>query len=443
LTAGQLFRTLVNRVTYHGRDYGWSLVAAGIGQGATLLTAVILARTLSGESFGRYVVGQNTVVALGSVFSLGLAFVANAFLARNAGLAPSRALSIHRFCIKVACVSGILGGLLVVTSSKWLADGLFHDSQLRPELVIAGMALPFAVIVTYQTGAMAGLTAFRGLAGAAAAGGVSLVAGASIGGRLAGPSGALIGLLVSHLVRSGVGFEVLRVRQASLMMFKAAHGFAETWRVVRGFALAAFVSGLTGTPAIWLSNAVLATYVDTRAVGVFVSAFLIKTLVTFVPLQFGNVLLSRLSLLSAKGDVSAWRRTHISVLLTGVGIASAFAMPVLLGAEHVMGLFGSGFRQGAGLVRWLMVCAVFEAAATLTYYSFPGRGRMWKATLSYTIPKDLVLVISSLFWIPRVGSIGLAWAHTASWAYGFLALMTLTVLEGHRSDREDAVDAQM
>jgi len=112
-------------------------------------------------------------------------------------------------------------------------------------------------------------------------------------------------------------------------------------------------------PAIWLATAVLTTHTDTRAVGVFSSAFVMKSLVTFVPLQFGSVLLSRLSMLSAKGDVAAWRRTHTSVLLAGVGIALLLALSLTLLSSQVMEIFGPDYRDGALLLRWLMLCAVF------------------------------------------------------------------------------------
>jgi O-antigen/teichoic acid export membrane protein len=414
-----------------------NLAAAAATQGATFVTAVVLTRVLTGESFGRYVVGQSTVVTLGALSSLSLGFVANAMLARHAGLAPSRAASIHRFCLTVASVSGVVVGVLVSVSSGWLAEHLFHDPKVQVSIFIAGLALPFAALSSYQAGAMAGLSDFAGLSKTAAAGAFSLIAAASIGAWIAGPTGALVGLLLSLMVRSAVSAVVLRTRTSSFLMLKPDIGFRDTWRQIRSFAVPTLISGIATMLALWLSNAILTTHAGTRVFGVFASAFLIKTLITFVPLQFGNVLLSRLSTLSAKGDVAAWRRTHAIVLLAGTGIAIILAVPLAVGANHVMALFGPGFVEGAPLLRWLMLCAVLEAAATLAYYAFPGRGKLWQAALIYSVPKEVVLVCTALYLAGRFGALGLVWAHTSSWLYGLLALVMLNAIALGRGKRKE------
>ena len=433
LSIRELLRGTLNRVRVQGGTYGLNLVAAAATQGATLLTAVVLTHVLTGESFGRYVVGQSTVVTLGALFSLGLGFVANAMLARHANLAPSRAASIHRFCLIAVSLSGVVAGVLVSSSSRWLAEHLFHDPNVQVPILIAGIALPFAVLASYQAGAMAGLSDFAGLVRASAAGAFSLVAAASVGAWIAGATGALVGLLLSQIVRSAVGAIVLRARSSSYFIRAPDIGFRETWREIRSFAVPTLISGFATMLALWLSNAILTTHAGTRVFGVFASAFLIKTLVTFVPLQFGNVLLSRLSTLSAKGDVAASRRTHAVVLLAGTGIAIVLAAPLAVGADHVMAVFGPGFKEGAPLLRWLMLCAVLEAAATLAYYAFPGRGKLWQAALIYSVPKEVVLVCTALFLAGRFGAMGLVWAHTSSWLYGLLALVMLNAIAVYRA----------
>lgn len=415
-----------------GGDYGLNIVAAAATQGTTLLTAVVLTHMLTGEAFGQYVVGQTTVVTLGAISTLGLAFVANAMLARHASL-PSRAASIHRFCLIVVSLSGVVAGILVSSSSRLLAEHVFHDPNVQVPILIAGIALPFAALVNYQTGAIAGLSDFAGLVKAAAAGAFSLIAATSVGAWIAGPTGALAGLLLSQMVRSAVGAIVLRAGTSTNFMRAPDIGFRETWRQIRHFAVPTLICGFTTMLALWLSNAILTTHEGTQAFGVFTSAFLIKTLVTFVPLQFGSVLLSRLSILSAKGDVAASRRTHAVAVLAGAGIAIVLAAPLAVGADHVMAVFGPGFKDGAPILRWLMLCGVFEATATLAFLAFPGRGKWLAGALIYSVPKDVVLVCTALFLVERFGAVGLAWAHTSSWLYGLVAVGMLNAIRAYRA----------
>lgn len=353
-------------------------------------------------------------------------------LARTTSL-PSRAASIHRFCRVVVTLSGVVAGAVVSGGSQWIAEHVFHDPNVQVSIFIAGIALPFAVSANYQTGAIAGLSDFAGLAKAAVAGAITLIAGASIGAWIAGTTGALVGLLLSLVVRASVGAIVLRARTTTSLMRTPDIGLRETWREIRHFAVPTLLSGLTAMLALWLSNAVLTSHAGAQAFGVFTSAFLIKTLVTFIPLQFGSVLLSRLSNLSARGDVDASRRTHTITVLMGAGIAFVLAAALVIGADHVMAVFGPGFEEGAPILRWLMLCAIFEATATLAFLSFPGRGKWMLGAAVYAVPKDFVLVIAALFLVDRFGAVGLAWAHTSSWLYGLVAIGVLNGLRMYRA----------
>ena len=426
------FQDLIHRRAGSIGDYGWNLVSTATTQGTTLVAALILTRLLTVESFGRYVVGQTTVVALGSVFGLGLGLAANALLARSAAV-PHRAAGIHRFCVTVVILSGLLAGCTVAISSEWLATHLFDDASLRPVIVMAGLAIPFAAVVNYQMGALAGMALFRGLARTAIAAAAVLLLGVSIGARVGGVVGALAALLVSLVIRCIINEAVLRVGAPSLLS-QPDSSFRETWSEIRSFVIPLTLSGFTAMPAVWLATAILTSHADTRAVGIFSSAFLIKSLVTFVPLQFGAVLLSRLSALAAAGDVRAWRRMHTRVLLSGVGIAIILALPLTLLANHVTAVFGPSYREGAAVLRWLMLCGVVEAAATLSYYAFPSRGELWRAALAYTLPKDLLLVGTAIPFVATWGAVGLALAHTTSWVYGMLALSLLNRFERRLPD---------
>ena len=184
--------------------------------------------------------------------------------------------------------------------------------------------------------------------------------------------------------------------------------------------------------ALWLSNAILTTHAGTRAFGVFTSAFLIKTLITFVPLQFGSVLLSRLS--SCRPKVTRPHRDAPTQAPAGGRRNSNCSGGTIGGWRRSCngGVRTRLQRRGTDITVVDVVWGL-RVTPTLAYLRFQDAGS-WLAGGPHLLrTQRVVLVCTALFLAERFGAVGLAWAHTSSWLYGLLALGMLNAIDAYHA----------
>ncbi len=411
----------------------WNGTASVIGQGVTLLVTVLLSNRLGPTEYARYAIAVGTTLTLSAVAQSGLAFTATNFVARLLKLDPASAAAVARFCIRAALIAGLVFSAGLIMLAVPVARDIYQDASLVPIFVIAAAAIPFAALTAVQSGVAIGLQRFRIQTVAATVFAISLLAFTSAGVTLAGSIGAAVGYAIATALRAGY-------LQLTLVTLKAQAAGSRTSsdiaREIFPFALPAAIAGLTLTPAVWGTNALLAGRHGLHDLGVFSAALTLKTLIAFVPMQLGTVFLPQYVARRMEDGAGARRQLILAVL--AVASFSA-ALAVLFGVfgDIAMTAFGAGFAQGADVLRWLMLSVVFECTATLWSYRLAAERRMWASVLGFTIPKDMILVIAAFILVPAHGAEGLAIAHLASWIYAMLALAVMALLheksDSHRS----------
>lgn len=401
----------------------WSGTASVIAQGSTLVLTLILSNLLGPANLARYYVAQNTIQTLGNVAQAGLSFTATNYVARHRIGDPGRASAIIRFSLAVTLAAGAVGGAGLMLLARPVASGLYGDASLAPVLMIAIAAFPFAAMGLVQIGILTGLERFRLIAGGAAVHAALLLAGVLGGAWAGGVLGAALGLAAATLLRAAIMQSL--VRRARQGLPAPSIGIRRVWSEIRHFALPAGLAGLTLTPAVWITNALLVNRESLTALGLFSAAFTVKMMVTFVPTQIGGVFLPRYVAAHQRDAQAAHRQLKRAILVVFLLSAVLGGLATLLSAP-IMSLFGPGFGEGAEVLRWLMLVAVVESVASIASYRLAGEERMWSSLLGYTAPKDVLLIVASILLIPDFGAIGLAWAHLASWCYALVALFFIS-----------------
>jgi O-antigen/teichoic acid export membrane protein len=403
----------------------WNLIAAASGQGATLVLTLFLANALGPAQFGRFAVATSTILALSALAQFGLGFTATNFVARYVAADRARAARIAALCVAGASTAGLLLGSVLILGSWIVATYLYGDPTLFPLLIVAGAGIPAATLGLVQNAILIGLQAFRPLAMNAIVYAILVLLGAFVGYSFGGPLGAAMGYVVSVTLRVLHGAYLLKRVFAPLRPWRWPDESRVLLKELAPFALPAGLAGLTLTPALWLANAWLVNIQGLRELGLFLTAFTIKTLVVFVPIQIGTVFLPRYVALGADDAVAAnryLRRVSLMVFAFSGGVAATVAFI----APWLMTLFGPEFAAGTTALRWLMASVVAESVATIGSYRFAGDRRMWTSLLAYTLPKDVTLIIAALFLAPQYGASGLAGAHFLSWLYAVLVVLALS-----------------
>lgn len=406
------------------RSLFWNLIAAGTGQGATLALTIGLANLLGPAQFGRFAVATSTILALSALAQFGLAFTATNFIARHLTADRARAERIAAFCISSAAMTGTIIGAVVAFGAPIIASRLYDNASLLPLFIVAGAGIPAATLVLVQNAVLIGVQAFRSLAANAIAYAIFLLLGVSMGLALGGPLGAAIGYAVATALRAVHGSHLLRRTFTDLPPWRRPSDWKALLHSLAPFALPSALAGLTLTPAVWLTNAWLVNARGLNELGLFSTAFMVKTLVVFIPVQVGTVFLPRY-VAASEADPAHANRYLLQIMLAIGGFSIAVAGTIALCAPWLMLVFGTRFALGTDALRLLMGAVVAESVATIGSYRLAGDRRMWTSLLAYTVPKDLILMGAALILVPRHGAVGLASAHLVSWLYGMVVVFML------------------
>jgi len=194
--------------------------------------------------------------------------------------------------------------------------------------------------------------------------------------------------------------------------------------LLRGFALPAFLIALTFSGSLWFGNVHLLSQPDgARYLGLFAAAYLLRTLVVFLPAQLGTVSLALISGHSAAGRTVEYRQVLLgSIVLAGL-FASLIAGSIVLLAPVLLPILGADFVAAAPMIKVVMAASVLEAIGTVAYQHLTSRARMWRALAMVALPRDLVYVSCVLVLVPIQHEWGLAYALLASQATMLLGIL--------------------
>ena len=142
----------------------WSLVGATLSQGSSLAAAVVVARYLGRDLFGRYGMVQSTTGMIGIFAGLGLGITATKYVAELRDREPKRAGRIIALRLRRCSGFGERAGALLAGMRADSATRTLNAPELALELKISSVALFLNAVNGAQTGVLSGFEAFRVIA---------------------------------------------------------------------------------------------------------------------------------------------------------------------------------------------------------------------------------------------------------------------------------------
>jgi O-antigen/teichoic acid export membrane protein len=144
----------------------------------------------------------------------------------------------------------------------------------------------------------------------------------------------------------------------------------------------------------------------------------------FLPGIVNSVGTSLLNNQRGAGAVERYRKVFWSNLAFAASFAAAGALFLFFAAGPFLSLFGKGFADGAPILRILIIGASIEVTCAAIYQIIQAHERMLFSLLFIAIPRDALIVIFALFFIPKYGARGLAIAYTLAWLVASVVYVT-------------------
>ncbi len=410
----------VDGLTRLRRGITWTAIGSVVGQGASVLASVALARILGRETYGQFALVQSTVVALTNFANLGLGVTATKYVSQYRTTQPEKAGRILGLSFLFAVLSSSCFSLVLVR----FAPVLIRSAALVPELRLAAVYAFFIALNGYQVGALAGLEAFRSIASITMTnGGASLLLAWALTYWL-GLRGAVLAM--------GIGSILLWLHYQSALRREVhskgiAIRFAGAWQERAALfrcAAPAMLCGVVGSVAIWHCSVILVRESGFADLGVFSAANTLRLLVLFLPGLVTRVTSPLLNNMLATGDWYGYRRIFWgSVAVTGL-VALVLAVLCAFAGQRILRLFGRDFVPSLALTLPLLGSVVVEVVANNLYQAiFTARSLWWQAGI-LTIWSS-VLVGCSLALIPGHGASGLAFSYLAAWSVSAILYTTV------------------
>lgn len=396
-----------------GRGLAFSVVAAVFNSGSTFLVNIAVANLLGRDTFGEFAIVQNTLLTMATVASLATGITATKYVSEFRSVDPAKTARILGLCSTLSLVMGISFTLALLAGASSLANVVLRAPQLSSGMKLAAPVVFFSVHNFYQTGALAGLEGYSGIAKAGVIAGIAYcllcVAGSLVWGR----EGALAGLSVSAGVQwLALGFFLRRerLRQRIGVDYR---GMWEEREMVIKFAVPAALSGFSSMPALWLSSAFLVRQTDGYSqMALYAAATNLRVLVLLLPQLLNNVGMSLLNNVKGLGNIAQYRKVFWSNLGLTVSVTVAGAVAMALFGPYALAIFGRRFGGGYPVLLVLMASTVIETLMQASYQVILSHGRMWLSFGAVVFPRDVMIVLLAFLLTPLSGAVGLAVAYT-------------------------------
>ncbi len=335
----------------------WSITGGVVARGLSLVASILVARILRKDVFGELGTVQSTLGMFSIFAGVGMGLTATKHVAEFRLKDPARAGRIMTLSNRIAFWASLVFALAMLAAASWLAATVAAP-HIAPALRIASLALFLNGISGAQTGALAGLEAFRTIAG------LNLITGVVsfplvVGGALwKGIEGSIWALGAAAAVGYVINHFALRRE-----LTRAGIPRGERWRredlpLLWSFALPSGLAMLMVGPVHWACVAILMNQPGgSSEMGAFNAANQWYTALMFLPALLGQSVLPMMAeQLGAAGKRQSLRLLRLSMKLNGFT-----ALPVLLlclASPWIMSLFGPSFVD-----EWPTLVAVLVTAA--------------------------------------------------------------------------------
>lgn len=390
----------------------WSLIGGVGARVFTMVSSIIVARLLGREGYGELGIVQSTMGLFGVLAGFGLGSTATKYIAEHRYKDPVKAGRILNLTMIFSLVSAGLMMVVCVAMSSWLARRTLNRPELDSLLAAGSLLLFVSTVGGVLSAALSGYEAFRQIAK------INIIQGAAAPLTAIplvwfyGVQGAIASLTISAALGVFLCSGALKTECIS-------HNVPVTfnrliwgeWPILWRFAFPAMASGLMVAPVTWISNIILVNQPNGYGeMGLFNAANQWRMFIILLPSLLTSAMLPVLSETYGKEDQSDFRKTvALNLRMTWIVSLPLTVMVIILGKPLAV-IFGKQFAGAESIIVILMLSVFLNVVNSTVGTALAGSGRMWTGTLM-NLGWGVMLILSSLTLVPRLGGQGLAIAY--------------------------------
>jgi O-antigen/teichoic acid export membrane protein len=369
---------------------------------------------LGKHDFGQFGMIQSTVGMFSTFAGFGMGLTANKHVAEFRRTDPARAGRLIVVSSLVAWLTGSLMTVGLILFAPWLASHTLAAPQMSSLLRAGALMLLLGGVNGAQTGALAGLEAFKTIAR------VSLITGllsfpiTVVAAWRAGVAGAVWAQVIALAVNGILNFLALR-REASHADIPLGYsGLGQEWKVLWSFSVPAVLAASMTGPVGWATNALLANQTDGYSqLGIYNAVLRIKIVPEVVLTILLAPLLPVLAERHSARDTADYNKTAFMAFSLSLLATLPFGLLQLAVPSLTMLPYGKAYAGHAGVVQWLMMDLAIVGLFTPMASILASMNKMWFG-FTYNLIWSALYGLFAWWSIPRYGALGLVGAFACS-----------------------------
>ena len=392
----------------------WNFLDVVIVSGGNLAVSILAARLLGVDDFGAFSIVKSTVYMLATVAGLGLGWTATKYIAELKTDDLGKMGRILGLCqLMAGSVSFIFAGGLFFFAAE-IATGPLQAPKLINPLQMAAVYILFTTLNGYQIGAMMGFEAFRKLAFLNCAQTLFSLICTGVFIWSWGLAGAASALGLTAFLNWFLYHKALKKEMYNYGVKVSYVQLGREMTILMSFAFPAAISGIIGSIAVWLGNALLVRQEQGLAeMALFAVAGNIRSLVLFFPSLVTRVASPMLCSVAGEKTNSGYAKLFWLNIIVTIGAAVIVALSAALLAPWLLVAFGKGYLGGTGVLAVIAAMSVIEVAANSFYQTLFVQGRLWWQVGVIVLWSVTLLGVTAVT-VESEGAIGLGYAYLAA-----------------------------
>jgi O-antigen/teichoic acid export membrane protein len=406
----------------------FNFLAIAFNQGSTLLINILVARILLKAGYGEYSMIYSTLVTSSALTQLATGSTAAKYVAEFRTINPLRTGNIIGLCYTLSILLGTFFSLSIFFLGNTLACEVLAAPHLVFSLKLGSIFLFFSSLNGYQTGVLAGFEAFSKLAKAGSLSGCINLLSVVFGAWFSGLNGAIMGLGLGSICRFLMHRHFLKLQlRIWNIRIQPLDGLTNEKSILLKFSIPSAFSGSFSMIISWYVIAFLARQSNGFSeVSLYSASANFKMLVVFVPMVINSVSTSLINHSRGLGEQASYDKIFSTNLIANFSITALAALTLSIFGNQALEVFGKDFTDGKMTLNLLLMASLFEVVGTCIYQHIYAQGKLWLSFFAIILPRDLTLLFSARYFIPKHGAAGLGAATCLSF---FIALTTISLLK--------------
>ncbi|MFV0943005.1 oligosaccharide flippase family protein [Bacillus pacificus] len=375
----------------------WIGLGSVISSASVYVSALIIARVLGIEMYGKYAIIQSNVYTFATIASAGLGITVTKFVSQYRNSNKEKCAEVISNLRIISLMTSIMFTVIIIGFSSYYATHILKDSEIIILLRIAAFYVLFTTLNAFQVGALLGFELFKKVARVNLFQGIFNIVITSMFTVLFGITGAIFALTFSSFLLWIYNYVMLKkIYKDKDISLTIVNKFDR--EITYGFLLPAALCGIVSGIITWGSTNLIVTLKDGyNELAMYNAANNYKTIILYIPNLIGRVVLPTLSNYKSTQKKHRYNSLVKANFAINIAISAFVGAVIVINSKLFFGLYGNDFYDHNILMIVIIIGAILDVTTNLIFQLLVVENKMWSQFLVIVLRYVALLIVTFAF----------------------------------------------